>query len=62
MAVFIDHWPCLFTTKRNFTSRKLGLNPIPTGLGHLIPPLAGRNRVKKKKSIFQIKCFEYGIT
>ena len=33
-------------------SEKLILNPIPTGLGHvtliygLIPPMAGRNRVK----------------
>ena len=32
--------------------KKLDLNPIPTGLGHmtliygLIPPMAGRNRVK----------------
>ena len=26
---------------------KLGINPIPTRLGHVIPPLAGRNRVKE---------------
>ena len=43
------------------------LNPIPTGLGHvtliygLIPPMAGRNRVKKQnvprsKVFFGAKC------
>ena len=36
------------------------LNPIPTGLGHvtfihgLIPPMAGRNRVKKRLRVIRL--------
>ena len=39
-----------------------GVNPIPTGLGHvtlikgLIPPLAGRNRVKDRVLCILLEC------
>ena len=41
-----------FCKKSDFGLTAVALNPIPTGLGHvtliygLIPPMAGRNRVK----------------
>ena len=46
------HWVFEFLSEFGIKNQ-LGLNPIPTGLGHvtliygLIPPMAGRNRVKK---------------
>ena len=59
--------------KRNFGSwmspdfvvlvNSLGFNPIPTGLGHvtliygLIPPMAGRNRVKHPITSYRQKHF-----